>query len=78
VGFGARDYYFGECTAPALVVTLQVFVSIFVDAVFIGIIFLRFSRPHKRAHALLFSEVRERAGRAGSTARVASGAGGGG
>jgi len=57
VGFGANDMFFGECTAPAIVVTLQIFVSIFIDAVFIGLIFLRFSRPHKRAQALLFSEV---------------------
>ena len=63
--------YFGECTAPTMVVTLQIFVSIFVDAVFIGLIFLRFSRPHKRAQALLFSEVGGKGGREGGRAGVA-------
>jgi len=48
-----------------MIVTLQIFVSIFVDAVFIGLIFLRFSRPHKRAQALLFSEVGKEGGREG-------------
>ena len=58
-GYGApgEDTFFGGCKAPAFVVTLQIFVSIFTDAMFIGLIFLRFSRPHKRAQTLLFSEV---------------------
>jgi hypothetical protein len=34
---------------------VQIFISIFVDAVFIGIIFLRFARPQKRTTTIVFS-----------------------
>lgn len=35
----------------------QIFMSIFIDAVFIGLIFLRFSRPQKRSSSLVFSPL---------------------
>jgi len=43
-------------------VILRMFMSILIDAVFVGLIFSRFSRPHKRAPALLFFEVGKRKG----------------
>lgn len=57
VGYGANDLFFGDCLSPAIAITAQIYVSIFIDAVFIGIIFLRFSRPQKKSRTIICSRV---------------------
>ena len=56
LGYGVSDYYFGDCWAPLVFITLQVFISITFDAVAIGVIFQRLSRVQKRARTIVFSD----------------------
>ena len=56
IGYGASDYFFGNCWAPLLLVLFQVASAITFDAVAIGLLFHRFSRGHKRGKTILFSD----------------------
>ena len=44
IGYGVKDYYFGDCWSFFMLVSLQVGSSILFDAVAIGLIFQRLSR----------------------------------
>lgn len=55
VGYGTQDVFFDDCLLPAIVLTCQMLVRIVCDAVTIGIIYSRLSRPTTRASTILFS-----------------------
>jgi hypothetical protein len=55
VGYGTQDVFFDDCLLPAIVLTCQMLVRIVCDAVTIGIIYSRLSRPTTRASTIVFS-----------------------
>ncbi len=56
VGYGTKDIFFDDCYLPAIFLTLQLLVRVFADAVVIGVIYARLSRPTTRASTILFSD----------------------
>ena len=56
LGYGVSDYYFGDCWAPLIAISFQVFTGLTFDAVAIGVIFQRLSRVQKRARTIVFSD----------------------
>ena len=56
IGYGARDIYFGDCWLPFITLAAQVCVKLVADALIIGIIYSRVSRPSKRASTVVFSK----------------------
>ena len=57
IGFGANegDIFFGDCYYFAIILAVQICTKIISDAVIIGVIYSRISRPNKRATTILFS-----------------------
>lgn len=54
-GDGTRDIFFGDCWILVIVLTSQICVKIITDAIIIGVIYCRISRPNKRAATIVFS-----------------------
>ncbi|KAH9186575.1 hypothetical protein AeNC1_011451 [Aphanomyces euteiches] len=57
IGYGAptNDIFYGGCGSMAVILTLESFSGIFLDAVCIGMFFVRFSRATTRACSIIFS-----------------------
>jgi len=55
IGYGVSDYYFGDCIAPLILILLQIFASLAMNAVAFGLLFLRLSTSRKRRKTLIFS-----------------------
>lgn len=55
IGYGVSDYYFNDCIIPLILILLQIFVSLAINAVAFGLLFLRLSTSRKRRRTLLFS-----------------------
>eukprot|EP00560_Eucampia_antarctica_P003420 CAMPEP_0197832108 /NCGR_PEP_ID=MMETSP1437-20131217/13344_1 /TAXON_ID=49252 ORGANISM="Eucampia antarctica, Strain CCMP1452" /NCGR_SAMPLE_ID=MMETSP1437 /ASSEMBLY_ACC=CAM_ASM_001096 /LENGTH=279 /DNA_ID=CAMNT_0043435307 /DNA_START=368 /DNA_END=1207 /DNA_ORIENTATION=+ len=56
IGYGVKDYNFGDCWTFFILVSFQVSNAILFDAVAIGLIFQRLSRGQKRSRSILFSD----------------------
>lgn len=56
IGYGTQDIFFGDCWLPTIALTIQMCVKTILDAVTIGIIYSRISRPNKRASTIVFSK----------------------
>ena len=56
IGYGTRDIFFGDSWIMSIVLTSQIFVKIITDAIIIGVIYCRISRPNKRAATIVFSD----------------------
>lgn len=56
IGYGVKDYNFGDCWTFFILVSSQVINAILFDAVAIGLIFQRLSRGQKRSRSILFSD----------------------
>lgn len=58
IGFGVSggDIFFGDCYLVVGVLSVHVIVKTLSEAVIIGVIYSRFSRPMKRATTILFSD----------------------
>jgi hypothetical protein len=55
IGYGTRDIFFGDSWIMAIVLSSQICVKIIADALTIGVIYCRVSRPNKRASTIIFS-----------------------
>ncbi|RHY72533.1 hypothetical protein DYB34_014086 [Aphanomyces astaci] len=57
IGYGApsNDIFYGGCGSMAVILTLESFSGIFLDAVCIGMFFVRFSRATTRACSIIFT-----------------------
>lgn len=55
IGYGAQDIFFGDCYIPIFVLCSQICSKLILDAIIIGVIFCRLSRPNSRAATILFS-----------------------
>ncbi len=55
LGYGTKDIFFGDCVVSALILSCQVIISLFTDALIIGVIYHRVSRPQTRASTIVFS-----------------------
>eukprot|EP01147_Barroeca_monosierra_P002434 gene2434-5374_t len=55
IGYGVPSSYFEHCNLGPLLVLSQTLVGLFVDALFIGVIFARISRGNNRAYTIVFS-----------------------
>jgi hypothetical protein len=55
IGYGVLDYYFNDCIVPLVLILLQIFLSLAINAVAFGLLFLRLSTSRKRRRTLLFS-----------------------
>jgi hypothetical protein len=55
-GVGAGDIFFGDCYSVVGVLSAHVIVKTLSEAVIIGVIYSRISRPMKRATTILFSD----------------------
>jgi hypothetical protein len=56
IGYGTQDIYFDDCTVVAVLLSFQFCVKCIADAVTIGVIYCRLSRPTKRASTVIFSD----------------------
>lgn len=56
IGYGTRDIFFGDSWLMAIVLTSQICVKLMTDAVIIGVMYCRISRPNKRASTIVFSK----------------------
>lgn len=55
IGYGTKDYFFGDCWSMFFAISAQMLSSIMFDSLCIGIIFARLSRGQKRANTIVFS-----------------------
>jgi len=55
IGYGVPDPYYGDCWEGAVVLTVQSLVQYFLNALVIGSVFVRLTRPQSRANTILFS-----------------------
>jgi hypothetical protein len=55
IGYGVSDYYFNDCIVPLVLILVQIFLSLAINAVAFGLLFLRLSTSRKRRRTLLFS-----------------------
>jgi potassium inwardly-rectifying channel subfamily J len=65
IGYGVPDPYFDGCCQGVILLTVQAFVGLFLEAVIIGSFFARLSNPETRAQTILFSDkavIQERDG----------------
>lgn len=56
IGYGTKDYFFGHCWEPLVLINLQVTASLVVESLYFGIIFHRLTRGRKRTNTVLFSD----------------------
>ena len=56
IGYGVPDPYFNDCPEGAILLTLSSLVSLFVDGVLIGFIFLTLTNPQRRASTVIFTD----------------------
>lgn len=56
IGYGVPDQYYNDCWEGAVVLTVQSLVQMFLNAVVIGSVFVRITRPQARGNTILFSE----------------------
>jgi potassium inwardly-rectifying channel subfamily J len=56
IGYGVPDPYYNECYEGALVITIQSLLQYFLNALVIGAVFVRLTRPQARANTILFSD----------------------
>jgi hypothetical protein len=56
IGYGTSDIFFDDCLVMAFVLTTQICIKIIADALIIGVIYCRISRPNKRASTIVFSK----------------------
>mmetsp|Transcript_59924 Transcript_59924/g.126856 ORF Transcript_59924/g.126856 Transcript_59924/m.126856 type:complete len:669 (+) Transcript_59924:186-2192(+) len=56
IGYGAPDQYYNDCWEGKLILTAQSLAGYFINALVIGSVFLRLTRPQCRANTILFSE----------------------
>lgn len=56
IGYGTSDIFFDDCLGLAVILTSQICVKIIADAVIIGVIYSRISRPNKRAATVVFTK----------------------
>ena len=55
IGYGTKDIFFDDCVAVGFLLSSQVSLKLVADALTIGIIYSRLSRPTRRASTVLFS-----------------------
>jgi hypothetical protein len=56
IGYGTTDIFFDDCIVPLITLSLQVCVKLIADAVTIGVLYCKLSRPHARASTVIFSD----------------------
>jgi hypothetical protein len=56
IGYGTSDIFFDGCIGLAVILTSQICVKIIADALVIGVIYSRISRPNKRAATVVFTK----------------------
>ncbi len=56
VGYGTRDQFFGGCYTVLAVTVSQACFGLLLDAILIGVLFTRLSRPSTRASTVVFSD----------------------
>mmetsp|Transcript_30193 Transcript_30193/g.86490 ORF Transcript_30193/g.86490 Transcript_30193/m.86490 type:complete len:631 (+) Transcript_30193:106-1998(+) len=56
IGYGAPDPFYDNCWQGTVLMTVQSIVAYFLNALVIGSVFLRLTRPQSRANTILFSE----------------------
>ena len=56
IGYGTQDTFFNECGIAAFLITVQSLLAIFLDSVFIGLVFSRLGRAQQRAASVVFSD----------------------
>ncbi len=56
VGYGTKDQFFGGCYSVLAVTVTQACFGILLDAILIGVLFTRLSRPSTRASTIVFSD----------------------
>lgn len=56
IGYGVPDPYYNGCWEGAVVITLQSVLQFFLNAVIIGAVFVRLTKPQHRANTVLFTE----------------------
>jgi potassium inwardly-rectifying channel subfamily J len=55
IGYSTKDIFFDDCWTVGLALSAQVSIKLIADAVTIGVIYCRLSRPTRRASTVLFS-----------------------
>jgi len=56
IGYSTTDIFFDDCPLMLTVLSMQVCVKLIADAVTIGVLYCKLSRPHARASTVIFSE----------------------
>mmetsp|Transcript_76822 Transcript_76822/g.223033 ORF Transcript_76822/g.223033 Transcript_76822/m.223033 type:complete len:978 (-) Transcript_76822:103-3036(-) len=56
IGYGVPDTYYNDCWEGAVVLTVQSLLQMFLNALVIGSVFVRITRPQARANTILFTE----------------------
>lgn len=56
IGYGASDYFFGDCWGPTITLSFQVITALICESFFIGVLFMRLSRGGSRAATIVFSK----------------------
>jgi hypothetical protein len=57
IGFSTTDIFFKDCIITLLVLAVQICVKLIVDAVVIGVLYCKLSRPSSRASTVIFSKT---------------------
>ena len=56
IGYSTKDIFFDDCIITLIVLSFQICVKLIADAVTIGVIYCKLSRPHARASTVIFSD----------------------
>jgi potassium inwardly-rectifying channel subfamily J protein 9 len=56
IGYGTTDPYFNDCLAAPVILVAVTIIGLFLDSLFIGLLFTRFSRGTTRARTVVFSD----------------------
>ncbi len=56
VGYGTKDQFFGGCYSVLIITIAQACFGLLLDAILIGVLFTRLSRPSTRASTVVFSD----------------------
>ncbi len=56
VGYGTKDQFFGGCYSVLTITVAQACFGLLLDAILIGVLFTRLSRPSTRASTVVFSD----------------------
>ena len=56
IGYSTSDIFFDDCPLVLTVLSMQVCVKLIADAVTIGVLYCKLSRPHARASTVIFSD----------------------